>query len=443
MREGDEGLPAERVDGITASLARFIKIEALAGVLLLGATLVAVVLSNSPWREPYAAYWEIPIGLRFGAWDFTRSLQHWVNDGLMTLFFFVVALELKRELVLGELKDWRRAALAFFGALGGMLAPAALYFVLMQGRPGAGGWGTVVATDTAFVIGCLALFGRRLPASLRLFLLSLAIFDDLGAILVVALGYGDSLHWRALALTGLFLAVIAGAARLGLRSIPVHVALGVAAWLCCDAAGVHPTVVGVALGLLTPARAWVSDERLRGILERLLARPAGDDWSGDTKARSDLRRAGSAVTETLSPVERLQLALHPWVGLAIMPAFALANAGVSFAEAGLGDRLTVAIFAGLVIGKPIGILGFTWLALRTGIATRSPDLTWPLLTAGGCLAGIGFTMSLFIAGLAFSESLLPGAKLGILVGSATAAAAGLAVLGWQVRRSRPPRSPSS
>jgi NhaA family Na+:H+ antiporter len=356
----------------------------------------------------------------------------------MTLFFFVVALELKRELVLGELRDWRRAALAFFGALGGMLVPAALYLTIMLGQPGVRGWGTVMATDTAFVIGCLALFGPRIPPSLRLFLLSLAIFDDLGAILVVAVGYGEPLNRPALALAGLGLGAIAGAARLGIRSVPVHVVFGGVVWLCCDASGVHATLIGVMLGLLTPARAWVSDERLRGILKRLLAYPSGDHWSGDTRARRDLQRAGSAVSESLSPVERLQLLLHPWVGLVILPIFALANAGVAFAQAGVGEPVTVAVFAGLVIGKPVGIVGFTWLALRLGIATRSADLSWALLAGGGLLAGIGFTMSLFIADLAFPPSMMEAAKLGILAGSVTSAAAGLALLSWAVHRPRAP-----
>jgi NhaA family Na+:H+ antiporter len=438
MPEQDARLPREAADRFTGPLARFIRIEAVAGVMLLVATIAAVLLANSPWDASVKGFWGTSVGLRFGSLDFSRSLQHWVNDGLMTLFFFVVALELKRELVLGELRDWRRAALAFSGALGGMLVPALLFFAVMAGRPGVHGWGTVVATDTAFVIGCLALLGRSIPSSLRLFLLSLAIFDDLGAILVVALGYGDSLNWTALALAGLGLALTAGVARLGIRSVPVFVALGSATWLCCDASGVHATLIGVALALLTPARAWVSDHRLRSILGGLLAHPIGEHWTGDTEARRDLQRAGSAVFESLSPVERLQLMLHPWVGLAIIPTFALANAGVAFAEADIGDPVTAAIFAGLVIGKPVGIVSFTWLAVRSGIATRSPDLSWPLITGGGLLAGIGFTMSLFIAGLAFPPRTLEAAKLGIFAGSIASAAGGLVLLGWLVHRERAP-----
>jgi NhaA family Na+:H+ antiporter len=264
------------------------------------------------------------------------------------------------------------------------------------------GWGTVMATDTAFVIGCLALFGPRIPPTLRLFLLSLAIFDDVGAILVVAIGYGDALNWGALALGLVGLAVVAGTARIGIRSVPVFFLLGGMIWLCFDASGVHPTIAGVVLGLMTPTRGWISDERLRAILGRVLSYPIGDRWSGDTTERRDLRRAGAAATEALSPVERLEMMLHPWVGFVIMPIFALANAGVAISGAHVGQPVSVAIFAGLVFGKPVGVLAFSWLVVRLGLATRAPGLSWPLLAAGGFLTGIGFTMSLFIAGLAYA-----------------------------------------
>lgn len=422
------GLPSEMADRITEPFGRFLKIEAAAGGTLLLATLVALILSNSTWSTPFLAFWETPIGLHFGPLDFTRSLRHWINDGLMTVFFFVVALELKRELVLGELRSPRIAALPFAGALGGMLVPVAIYLALMGGQPGVHGWGTVMATDTAFVIGCLALFGSRIPAILRLFLLSLAIFDDVGAILVVAVGYGGALNWVALALAVLGLAVVAGTDRLGIRSLPIYFLLGGVVWLCFDASGIHPTIAGVLLGLLTPARGWVSDRRLRVILSRVLSYPIGDHWSGDTNERRDLRRAGVAATEALSPVERLEMMLHPWAGFAIMPIFALANAGVEITGADVGQPVSVAIFAGLVLGKPIGVVTFCFLADRLRLATRPSALSWSFLAAGALLTGIGFTMSLFIAGLAFTPAMLDAAKLGILTGSIFSAAAGLSIL---------------
>jgi NhaA family Na+:H+ antiporter len=416
----DADLPFERADRFTRPLGRFLKIEAAAGAALLVATCAALILSNSRWSAAFLSVWEIPVGFQLGSFDFSRSLQHWLNDGLMTLFFFVVALELKRELVLGELRGWRKAALPFAGAVGGILVPASVYLALMANKPGMHGWGTVVATDTAFVIGGLAVLGSRIPTILRLFLLSLAIFDDVGAILIVAIGYGDAVVWSSLAVAVLGIGVVFGTARLGIRSIPVYFVLGGFVWLAFDASGIHPTIAGVALGLMTPARGWVSDERLRASFGRVLAYPRGEHWSGDTEDRAHLRQAGRAAREVISPLEQLEMKLHPWVGFAVMPAFALANAGVPISSAGLHDPVTVAIIASLVLGKPVGVVAMSWLAVRFGLATRPEALSWPFLCAGALLTGIGFTMSLFIAGLAYW--------------SLVSAAAGLSWLGWLSRR---------
>ena len=424
----NDNLPVGAADWFTKPFERFLKIEAAAGGLLLLALVIALVLANSFLAKDFLAFWETPIGLTFGSLDFTRSLRHWINDGLMTFFFFVVSLELKREVVLGELRNPRLAALPLAGALGGMVVPVLLYVILMNGEPGSHGWGTVMATDTAFVIGCLAIFGRRIPPSLRLFLLSLAIFDDVGAILVVALGYGEAMNWQALGLGVLGLGSVAAISRLGIRSIPVYFLLGGAVWLCFDASGIHATIAGVILGLMTPTKVWVSDTRLRLILGRVLAYPQGEHWSGDTSDRHDLRRAGRAVTESLSPVERLEIMLHPWVGFAIMPIFALANAGIAVHNADIGQSVSVAIIAGLSLGKPIGVVGFSWLAVRSGLAVLAPGLSWPFVAAGAFLTGIGFTMSLFIAGLAFEPAMLNAAKLGILSASAISALIGTLIL---------------
>jgi NhaA family Na+:H+ antiporter len=439
MAAKEQDLPRELADRFTRPFAQFVRIEAAAGVLLLLATCTAFGLANSPWAEPFLAFWETSVGLHFGPLDFSRSLQHWINDGLMTFFFFVVALELKRELVLGELRKLRIAALPFAGALGGMVVPVSLYLALMVGQPGAHGWGTVMATDTAFVIGCLALFGSRIPPSLRLFLLSLAIFDDVGAILIVAVGYGEALNWSALALAALGLAAVAGAARLGIRSVPIYFLLGGVIWLFFDVSGIHATITGVILGLMTPTRVWVSDERLRAVFERVLSYPRGEHWSGSTMERRDLQRAGIAATEALSPLERLEIMLHPWVGFAVMPIFALANAGVVVSSADIGHPIFAAIFAGLVIGKPIGVLAFTRLAVSLGLATKPCSLSWPLLAAGACLTGIGFTMSLFIASLAYGAPMLDAAKIGILSASVVSATGGLLMLLFVTLRIRPAR----
>jgi NhaA family Na+:H+ antiporter len=277
-------------------------------------------------------------------------------------------------------------------------------------------------------MGCLALLGSRVPPTLRLFLLSLAIFDDVGAILVVAFGYGHTLNWLPLVMSAAILSIVAGAAWIGIKSIAVYFVLGGAIWLCVDASGIHPTVTGVVLGLMTPTGAWVSDARLRAILRRLLAYEKGEHWSGDTAARRDLQRAGTAVAEALSPVERLEIVLHPWVGFAIIPIFAFANAGVAISRVDLWQPVSAAIIAALVFGKPIGVLAFAWLAVRLGFARRSIGLSWPVLAAGSLLTGIGFTISLFIAGQAYAPVMLNAAKVGILVASVASASAGLLML---------------
>lgn len=428
MKDSLSQLPREPADRLTKPFMRFLLIEATAGIILLLSTLLALGLANTAWSSSFLALWEMPAGVRVGDIEIYRSLKHWINDGLMTLFFFVIALELKRELVLGELRNPRIAALPIAAALGGMAVPAGLFSLLVGGGPGASGWGTVMSTDTAFVIGCLAVLGSRVPGSLRLFLLSLAIFDDVGAVLIVAIGYGEPLNWVALGTAGLGLAVVAGIARLGIRSIPVYFAIGGGIWLAFDTSGVHATLAGVILGLMTPARRWVSDTRLNAILDRVIAHPPGDHWSRDTVARSDLHRADVATREALSPIERLEIALHPWVAFVIMPFFALSNAGVPIGDANFDIPLTIAIFAAFVVGKPIGIVLFSFLAVKLRFGTRPDELSWSLLAAGSLLAGIGFTMALFIADLAFEPELLNSVKLGVLGASVISAALGLLAL---------------
>ena len=312
-------LPNELADRWTKPFARFLRIEALAGGVLLMSAAAALALANSPWANAYMSIWELPLGLQAGPVELTRSLRGWINDGGMTLFFFLVALELKRELVLGALRDPRSAALSIAGALGGMLMPAALYLALQWGQPGQSGWGTVMATDTAFVIGCLALLGSRIPSSLRIFMLSLAIVDDIGAILVVAIGYSSGIGWWLIAAAGAGLAIIRVMAFIGLRGFPIYVLVGSLVWIAVDASGIHATITGVALGLLTPARRWVSDERLRAILAGVVVHPTSEERSGHTPDRQTLRLAETAAREALSPAERLETALHPWVGFVIMP----------------------------------------------------------------------------------------------------------------------------
>lgn len=432
-------MPKEFVDRLTNPFVRFLHIESAGGVILLFFAIAALVLSNSPWADSFEHAWGTQVGLQVGSLEFARSLREWINDGLMTLFFFLVALELKRELILGELNKPRMAALSIAAALGGMIVPAAIYLALQSGQPGQHGWGTVMATDTAFVIGCLALLGSRIPQSLRVFMLSLAIVDDIGAILVVAIGYSSNIAWWPLAVAALGLVITRAMSMLGIRGFPLYILVGVLIWLAVDASGIHATVTGVILGLMTPARRWVSDERLYMILDQVIAHPASNESSRDTKDRQTLQMAEIAARETLSPVERLEIAFHPWVGFVIMPLFAFANAGLPLGLSDLGSSVTVAVFSGFVLGKPVGILLFSWLAVRSHIAIRPPELSWRMMAGGGFLAGIGFTMALFIANMAFSESLIDSAKLGIFLASIFSAAVGLALLRGLPARGKSPR----
>lgn len=407
---------------------RFLRIEAVAGTALLSSTVVAMILANTGWAESFLAIWERPAGVTLSGVEYVRSIKHWINDGLMTLFFFLIALELKRELVLGELRKRRNIILPFTAALGGMLVPAGVFLLLAGTAEATRGWGTVMSTDTAFVAGCLALLGRRVPPSLRLFLLSLAIFDDIGAILVVAIGFGEALNWILVGGVAGGFASVALLGRLGVRSLVVYFAAGIALWLVTDAAGFHPTLVGVILGLMAPARSWVSERRLRAIFSHVTERLPGKMWAADRAARRDLQQASVAARETLSPIERLEFALHPWVALMVMPVFALANAGVPLSSAGYDPALSPAIFIAFLLGKPVGVVLFSLAAVKLHAATLPRALSWPQLAGGSMLTGIGFTMALFIAELAFAPAQLGAVKPAIMAASVLAAAGGLLAL---------------
>jgi NhaA family Na+:H+ antiporter len=420
-------LPTEPVDRLIAPFERFLHVEAAGGIVLLACTVVALTIANSPLGEAYHQWWHTPVAVEFGAFQLRKTLEHWINDGLMTLFFFVVGLEVKRELVLGELRDPRAAALPIAGAIGGMIVPAGIYLVLIGSSPAARGWGIPMATDIAFVVGCMAVLGRRVPHGLRVMLLSLAIADDIGAILVIALGYSAGIVWLPLCLGVLGLGLVVLFEHLGVRSFGVYTLLGAAIWVAFVKSGVHATIAGVILGLLTPARPYLSQGALASFLERARSLLHGGGWSerdGVTHARA-LRRASR---QAVSPLEYLEHLLHPWVSFAIMPIFALANAGVHVDLATVGDRVTLAVAAGLLAGKPLGIVATSWLAVAAGAARLPAGVTWAGITGGSVLCGIGFTMALFVASLALEGAALAAAKVGVLIGSALAAAAGMLVL---------------
>lgn len=394
-------------------------------------TVLALALANSSAAGAYHKFWHTPVHLEIGDFKLGGELGHFVvNDVLMTIFFFVVGLEIKRELVAGELRDARKAALPIAAALGGMLVPAAIYMALQShhiGEPPFRGWGVPMATDIAFVVGIMAVLGKRVPFGLKIMLLSLAIADDIGAVIVIAAFYGTGLNWFMLLAAAAGFAFVRILNASGVRSVPVYAVVGVFIWLAVYKSGVHPTVAGVLLGLLTPPDEWVSRDALRLSLSDLAARL---DESPAEAGAAELQLMAFAARESVSPLERLETWLHPWVGFAIMPLFALANAGVHVEPNAMTSSVAVAVAVGLLLGKPIGVMLFSFLAVKLKLARLPHGVTWPVLLGGGFLAGIGFTMSLFVAGLAFDAhpDLLADAKIGILTGSVLSAIIGAAIL---------------
>jgi len=396
---------------------RFLAVEAAGGLLLLGAVVLALAWANSPWANTYEAAWRTPIGFRIGSLEIEHSLHFWINEGLMTVFFFVVGLEIRREMHEGELSDFKRAALPLVAALGGVVVPALIYLALNAGRAGAGGWAIPMATDIAFAVGVLTLLGSRAPQSLRVLLLALAVIDDIAAIIVIAVAFSSGLSLAGFGIAAAGLGAIVVLRGVGVRQPIVYIAPGVGVWAGLLVAGIHPTLAGVLVGLLAPVRPWFGAAGFKQATQDHLAHlDAGD---GDLVGHLD--EIERARREALSPAERLIHVLHPYVAFGVMPLFALANAGVGLAGASIsGDGVYVfaGIVAGLALGKPVGI------ALASRLHGGAP----PGALLVGLLGGIGFTMSLFIAQLALPPGeLLATAKLAILVGSVTAAIAGLVV----------------
>jgi Na+:H+ antiporter, NhaA family len=410
---------------VARPLARFLHVEAAGGILLLAATIVALVWANSPWQHAYHDLWSTEAALHIGTFDVTEDLRHWVNDGLMAVFFFVVGLEIKRELVTGDLSDRRDALLPAVAALGGMVVPALIYAAVNIGGEGAHGWGVPMATDIAFAVGVLALLGDRVPASAKVLLLALAIVDDIGAIVVIAVVYTDTIAfaWLATAIAGV--ALMIGLRRLQVWYLPVYLALGAGVWLCTLQSGVHATIAGVAVGLLTPARPLLSEPEAETIADRL---------STDTAVTAaEVRDISFELRESVSVAERIEERLHPWSSYVIVPLFALANAGVALSWSGLADAagsaVSIGVVAGLVIGKPLGIVLAVGLLVRSGKGRLPDDLAWRHVVGLGALAGIGFTVSLFISGLAYDHAgEATDAALGVLAASVLAAVAGTLIL---------------
>ena len=418
--------PKKIVETFFTPFERFFSMQASTGIVLLCSALLALLWANSPWSDLYYKILHYPLGIHLGEFSLSFSLHHWVNDALMVIFFFVVGLEIKRELSIGELATPKKAALPIFAALGGMLVPALFYLIFNSQGPTQVGWGIPMATDIAFAVGILSLMSNRVPFSLKVFLLALAIVDDLGAVLVIAFFYSQEIIGKFLAFSGLAIFVIFCAKKMGVRNIAFYIFFGVFLWFLVLKSGVHATVAGVILGLMCPSR-WImnKEQKLDSVKEMASSMPSYKK----TKKMIRLIRA------LHTPTHRLIEDLHPYVTWIIMPIFAFCNAGVEF-ESGFSffdfasHPVSLGILFGLLLGKPIGILLFSFLAIRLNLAVWPSGFNWRKLTGVGFLAGIGFTMALFISHLSFDSQpeLAIYSKLSILIASLLAMLVGLSCL---------------
>ncbi|RMH49436.1 MAG: Na+/H+ antiporter NhaA [Bacteroidetes bacterium] len=422
----------------------FIRMEAAGGILLLVCAVIALIWANSPWATSYTDLFQTLVTVGAGSFAISKPLLLWINDGLMAIFFFLVGLEIKREVMVGELAAPKKAALAVAAAVGGMLVPAAFYAMLNAGTETASGWGIPMATDIAFALGVLALLGKRAPLALKVFLTAVAIVDDLGAVLVIAFFYTEQLSMGALGVGALFFVALLAVNRLGVRRTAVYVILGIGLWVAFLKSGVHATIAGVLLALTIPANRLIDvptlAERVRSVLD-VFTRGAQAGRHKMTEEQQDaLHTMEDALEKAEAPLMRMEHALHGWVAFGIMPVFALANAGVALGGdigAAFGNSVTLGIILGLVIGKQIGVTLFAWLAVRLGLAQLPGGTSWRQIHGVSALCGIGFTMSLFIANLAFdSAAVLDSAKIGILSASLISG-----LLGWFLLTRQPVTSP--
>jgi NhaA family Na+:H+ antiporter len=427
-----------------ATLERFLHVEAVSGIVLLVAAAVALIWANSPFAQSYHDLWHLPLSIGLGTFVYAQSLHFWVNDALMTVFFLVVGMEIRREIHEGALSKLDQAILPVAAAAGGVIVPALIYLALNADMVRAHGWAVPTATDIAFAVGVLALLGRAIPGNVRVFLLALAIIDDVVAVLIIAFFYSGGLDPSGFAIAALGVVMVVGFQRVGVGSAYAYVLPGAVIWVGLLVTGAHPTLAGVVLGLMTPVMSIPMREQPIEVLSRISEELRSHDAVSTKDARrlaQPRRQLRLANREMLPPVVRVQTALHPWVAYGVMPLFALANAGVSVGSVNLfagGAHLTMlGIGLALVVGKPLGVVGATWLMVRMGWCRLPPGVSWGGILLIGLLAGIGFTMSIFIAMLAFAdENLLAAAKLGVLLGSSVAAMLGLGWGALYVRRLR-------
>ena len=415
-------------------IQKFIHTEETGAIILLMATAAALGLANSPWSDRYFDFWHTYISVDIHIFALSEDLAHLVNDGLMAIFFFVVGLEIKRELLHGELSTLRKAALPVAAAIGGMAAPALIYLAFNRSGEGAVGWGIPMATDIAFALGVLALVGSRIPAELRVFLLGLAVFDDLGAIAVIAIFYVDTISWADLALGVSVFAAIVACVRLGVRSPAFYVILWIIMWQFFLKSGVHATLAGVLAAAVVPSEPRIHRREyaaaVEGLLHEFRKAMADEDEDAAEAITEEIERLSRG---TEGPMECLEGIIHPWVSFLILPVFALANAGIVFTSETISEAMassvTLGIAGGLLAGKVFGILGLTWLAVLLGVGALPSAVSWRHVLGVAFLCGMGFTVSLFVSGIAFDDpALVDQAKIGVFGASLLAGAAGYLLL---------------
>jgi NhaA family Na+:H+ antiporter len=435
--------PHETRGGFRGYFEWFVHSEVTGGILLLACTVLALVWANSPWAGTYVELLHTYISVSWGDAAFRLSLHHWINDGLMVVFFFVVGLEIKRELVVGELSSFDKAALPVAAAIGGMVIPALLFAVVNIGGPGSRGWGIPMATDIAFALGVLAMFGTRAPIGLKVFLTALAIADDLGAVAVIAIFYTEKINLAALAAAAVFLVLLFAAIRSGFRRRGVLYLLIIGVWLAVFSSGVHATVAGILVAMVIPVRPRLDPHRFIDETEERLELIKQEEKSqlcliSNREQLDVVQRIRSDSEDALPTGLVLEHFLHPIQVWLILPLFALANAGVAIGGdlmVVLANPLAIGIVVGLVVGKPVGIALMSWLAVKTGRGAMPAGVTWAQVAGAGCLAGIGFTMSLFITELAFNDdALIATAKVGILAASLTSGVIGYFMLSRSLSR---------
>jgi NhaA family Na+:H+ antiporter len=435
----------------------FIRVERTAGIPLLIATLVAIAWANTAWRDSYASLWSTTLSFDLGIVSYEDTLAHWVNDLLMPLFFFVIGLEIKREIVHGELSGLRRAALSIAMATGGVVLPVVIFFSVSAGSGYSSAWGVPVATDVAFALAVARLAGDRAPAALSVLVLAFAVVDDIFGVLVIALFYSSDISVAALGTAGTLLLLIAACQWIGIWSLGLYALLGVASWLAVLESGVHPTILGVVLGFMTPTRPLLERDEVATMIgkvthsiKNLEKQRTATEASAADEERAQLIEEKeetvfgyleATVAASEAQTERLSRWLNPWVSYLVLPLFALANAGVPLSidniQRAASSAAAFGVAAALVLGKPIGIVGFAWLACRLGIARLPDGLAWRHIAAIGTLGGIGFTVSLFIAELALGDrETLDAVKLAVLVASAVAGIAGFLILTLRGRRAQ-------